>query len=165
MPIILIASIAILIVPLIYGFRGISGVLLFLGIFMALSGLFTQKVLPLFFLAATPQSMVGIIQIVSFMLLSGGSVFLAIYCNRFVVINFDPFDWLLGAILGYAVGLIGTYFFLTFSLNASIGSSFHTALAQSFMVHEFVEYRGWHTLLNNLYNLVTSEQKSMPDVK
>lgn len=154
-----------LLLPFLFGFRGTSGILLFLGVFVALNGILTQKVLPFLLSPGISPVTVGIIQLITFILLSIVSVYLAIFSNRFVQINFDPFDWVLGTVLGLAAGVVGVYFLLSFSLLASTGSALHDSLSNTFMVHQFVEFKGWHAFLQNLHDLVSSEPKPLPDIK
>ncbi|NIM04790.1 MAG: hypothetical protein GTO55_02460, partial [Armatimonadetes bacterium] len=69
------------------------------------------------------------------------------------LLSMDVLDPILGAVLGIVCGCITTHILLRMMVLMSEGTAFATELADTFVVRQLIEFRGYHYFLEVMRHL------------
>ena len=100
-----------------------------------------------------PQASKGIWSIILFLPVVIGAIPLGIYVNRFLQWSFDPFDWLVGLVIGCIIGFTTTRIFLDAVLHAYSGTPEQAILESQFIVRQVYSLDGWHAVVRWITSL------------
>lgn len=138
------------------GFRLGSSTMLLVALLTLLSGMLSMlssAIFRLLFVNDADQALGQLILLIVLLLLV---IPFAHYLNRYINFTMEPFDWIIGSIAGIATGMIVTFYILSLLLHATTLPASKTALKESFVVRQCVNFEAWHNFEQHLLGLTES---------
>lgn len=151
-----------------YGLRrGVSSVFC-LGVLLFLAGWLATQLAPTCTsvfpnLAVDAKTYLGTWQLILLFLFAIGAFPLGAYLNRFFQVNLDPFDQLIGGLLGIIIAGWVTHVFLASFLLIYHKGVEATALDHLFIVRQFVYLDGWNEFTHWFSTLRSSHTMNVPE--
>jgi hypothetical protein len=149
-----------------YGLRKGSSVLLVTGLCIAIFWGLASLLIPVLASVAplggahVPKVSVGIWSIILFFPVVILAIPLGIFLDRFLQWTFDPFDWLVGVVIGCIIGFTTARIFLHAVLGAYSGTPEQALLESQFIVRQVYYLDGWDGLVRWITGLHRPEPLS-----
>lgn len=143
----------------IFGLRRGSSKMLCVGIALLLCRLLVQAISPS--LASSTQLMpgagadanIGAWQLVLLIPLIVGAFPLGLFLHRFVVYNIDPFEEVIGFMIGIFIAVLVVQTFLSAVHMSTTHSEMQASVSRMFLVRQCVMLEGWHGIQHWFHNL------------
>jgi hypothetical protein len=163
-----IAAWAVLLTLPVFGIRRGSSAILCIGIYVLVFSFLVAAAAPT--LAEALPPMVGVkdeVNIGWWQLVLSAPLFalafpLGLYMNRFMVYSFEPFEEILGMIIGLAVGFVVIRTMLGAINLCASETEFHAAVNQLFLMRQTVALDGFHGMQQWFANLARATELGPP---
>jgi len=153
---------------LLFGLRRGSSTILCIGVYVMVFSILVAMAAPSLAESLPPmigvknQVNIGWWQLVLFLPLLALSFPLGLYMNRFVVYSCEPFEEILGMLIGLVVGFLALRTMLG-AINMCVSESdLHASINQLFLVRQTVALDGFHGMQQWLSNLARAAELGPP---